>query len=126
VEQLDGAGVGVEPVVDPVGEAGGFGGHVGGVCRVDRGGRWHVCTVTLDGRGVKGVWTFRPEILYAAAMEPTATAAPEDVSGHSGHATIPDMPTPHNCRCTPVAPNDIATRLGIPVDTVNKWRQRGG
>src|SRR5690606_628135 len=76
--------------------------------------------------GVKGVWTFRPEILYAAAMEPTATAAPEDVSGHSGHATIPDMPTPHNCRCTPVAPNDIATRLGIPVDTVNKWRQRGG
>lgn len=36
------------------------------------------------------------------------------------------MATPHNCRCTPVAPNDIAGRLGIPVDTVNKWRQRGG
>lgn len=35
------------------------------------------------------------------------------------------MAPPHNCRCSPVAPIDIAKRLGIGVDTVNKWRQRG-
>lgn len=47
-----------------------------------------------------------------------------DLSGDAGHDTIPDMSRPHACRCEPVATGDIAARLGISVDTVQKWAQR--
>lgn len=58
-------------------------------------------------------------------MRALDSATPPYVSGHAGHGTIAAMAKPHICRCSPVAAKDIAARLGIPVDTVNKWRQRG-